>query len=202
MSGILFLPPAMPAALLPDTFQTARLHALRMDDTHISFIAAMHADERLMATMGGTRTESASRRYLLQNVEHWAEQGFGMYVLTDRASGLLAGRAGLKRTQSRGRDEVEVAYAFLPASWGKGYATEIAQALLSLGFKRLSVDALAAVALEENAASCRVLEKCGMRQIGGAGAGGAGKRHYEIRRAEWPLPAADAAPGIGAKIRV
>ncbi|RIJ03820.1 N-acetyltransferase [Achromobacter sp. K91] len=187
----------MSAALLPDTFQTARLQARRMDETDFSFIAAMHADERLMATMGGTRTDSASRRYLLQNVEHWAELGYGMYVLADRASGALAGRAGLKRTQSRGCDEVEVAYAFLPASWGMGYATEIAQALLSLGFGRLPVEALSAVALEENAASCRVLEKCGMRQVGGAGAGGAGKRRYEIRRAEWPLPEADAAAGAG-----
>ncbi len=187
----------MSATLLPDTFQTARLHARRMDETHFSFIAAMHADERLMATMGGIRTDSASRRYLLQNVEHWAEQGYGMYVLADRASGELAGRAGLKRTQSRGHDEVEVAYAFLPPSWGKGYATEIAQALLALGFGRLSVEALAAVALEENAASCRVLEKCGMRQVGGADAGGSGKRRYEIRRADWPLPQADAAAGGG-----
>lgn len=193
MSGIASVPPAMSAALLPDTFQTARLHAQRMGETHFPFIAAMHADERLMATMGGTRNVSASRRYLLQNVEHWTEQGFGMYVLTDCANGLLAGRAGLKRTQSRGRDEVEVAYAFLPGSWGQGYATEITQALLSLGFGRLPVEALAAVALEENAASCRVLEKCGMRQIGGTGVGGPAKRRYEIRRAEWPGADADAA---------
>lgn len=185
----------MSIALLPDTFQTARLHARRMEEADFPFIAAMHADERLMATMGGTRSESASRRYVLQNVEHWAEQGYGMYVLADRASGALAGRAGLKRTQARGRDEVEVAYAFLPASWGRGYATEIAQALLALGFGRLPVDALAAVAMEGNAASCRVLEKCGMRQIGATGEGGAGKRLYEILRAEWS--AADAATGSG-----
>ncbi|WP_416373289.1 GNAT family N-acetyltransferase [Achromobacter insolitus] len=185
----------MPAVRLPDAFQTARLQARRMDETHFSFVAAMHADERLMATMGGTRNTSASRRYLLQNIEHWAEQGFGMYVLTERASGLLAGRAGLKRTQARGRDEIEVAYAFLPGSWGMGYATEISRALLAMGFTRLSVDALAAVALEQNAASCRVLEKCGMRQIGRTGEGGAEKRRYEITRVEWPGTHADTAAG-------
>ena len=184
----------MSAALLPDAFLTARLHARRMDETDFPFIAAMHADERLMATMGGVRSESASRRYLLHNVEHWTAQGYGMYVLADRASGALAGRAGLKRIQSRGRDEVEVAYALVPASWGQGYATEITLALLALGFGRLPVDALAAVALEENAASCRVLEKCGMRQIGATGEGGAGKRRYEIRRSAWSA-ADDAAAG-------
>ena len=187
----------MSAALLPDTFQTARLQARRMDETDYSFIAAMHADERLMATMGGTRTDAASRRYLLQNVEHWTELGYGMYVLADRASGALAGRAGLKRTQSRGRDEVEIAYAFLPASWGMGYATEIAHALLALGFGRLPVEALSAVALEENAASCRVLEKCGMGQFGGGGGGGAGKGLYEIGRADWPVGEGGAGAGAG-----
>lgn len=171
------------AALLPATFHTARLHARRMDETHLPLVAAMHADDRLMATMGGTRDLAASRLYLLRNLAHWSEQGYGMYVLSEGEDGAPMGRAGLKRSVAR--DGVEVAYAFLPDGWGKGYATEIAQALLALGFGRLPVDALEAVAMDVNAASCRVLEKCGMRQVSTQGAGVAAKRRYEIRRADW-----------------
>jgi len=174
---------AMSLALFPSVFDTARLHARRMDEIHLPLIAAMHADGRLMATMGGTRGFTASQLYLQRNVAHWREHGFGMYVLSERDGGALVGRAGLKRAIAR--DGIELAYAFLPDSWGRGYATEIAQALLALGFGRLPVDALAAVALDDNAASCRVLEKCGMRHVAMPDAAGAGKRRYEIRRAEW-----------------
>jgi len=173
----------MSAVLFPPAFDTARLHARRMDEAHLPFIAAMHADARLMASMGGTRDLAASRLYLLRNVAHWDEQGFGMYVLSEGDGGVLVGRAGLKRAVSH--DGIEVAYALAPGCWGRGYATEITQALLALGFSRLRVDALAAVAMEGNAASCRVLEKCGMRHVSTAGEGGAMKRRYEIRRTEW-----------------
>ena len=121
------------AALLPATFHTARLHARRMDETHLPLVAAMHADDRLMATMGGTRDLAASRLYLLRNLAHWSEQGYGMYVLSEGEDGAPMGRAGLKRSVAR--DGVEVAYAFLPRGWGKGYATEIAQALLGAGLR-------------------------------------------------------------------
>ncbi len=181
MEGIAAPFSAMSAALFPATFDTVRLHAQRMDETHLPFIRAMHADARLMATMGGTRDLAASRLYLLRNLAHWTQQGFGMYMLSERDSGVPAGRAGLKRAG----DAVEVAYALVPGCWGKGYATEIARALLALGFGQLLVDALAAVALDGNAASCRVLEKCGMRRVATAGEGAARKRRYEIRRAEW-----------------
>ena len=173
----------MSAVLLPAAFHTARLHARRMDETHLPFVAAMRRWSACMAAMGGTRDLATCRLYLLRNLAHWNEQGFGMYVLSESDGGAPIGRAGLKRSVARAG--VEIAYAFLPDCWGKGYATEIAQALLALGFGRLPVDALAAVALDGNAASRRVLEKCGMRQVSTQGEGAARKHRYEIRRADW-----------------
>ncbi|AMG39813.1 GNAT family N-acetyltransferase [Achromobacter xylosoxidans] len=175
----------MPSALLPESFVTQRLRAERMTPTHLPFITGMHADVALMATMGGTRDATASRRYVEQNMLHWAEHGYGMYVLTERDSGALAGRAGLKLALSGKIERVEVAYAFPPSCWGRGYASEITRALLALGFERLPVDALSAVAVQANAASMRVMEKCGMNWIETTGEGEARKLRYEIRRQQW-----------------
>jgi hypothetical protein len=180
----------MSAALLPDTFQTARLQARRMDETDFSFIAAMHADERLMATMGGTRTDSASRRYLLQNVEHWAELGYGMYVLADRASGALAGRAGLKRTQSRGCDEVEVAYAFRRCCrWDSGACRS--RRCRPWRWKRMPRPA----GCWKNAACARSAgrERAALASVATKSAAPNGRCQRRTRRL---------APGFGAKIRV
>ncbi|MNL43925.1 anhydro-N-acetylmuramic acid kinase [compost metagenome] len=157
-----------------------------MGQTHLPFIERMHANPDVMATMGGTRDGAASRLYLAQNEAHWMDHGYGMYVLEDRETGTLAGRAGLKYTVSDEQGAIELAYAFAPECWGRGYAVEISAALVSLGFKLLPVDALCAVAIQSNTASRRVLEKSGMRYVGEAAGNGANvKVRYEIRRADW-----------------
>ena len=158
---------------LPDAFVTERLRATRMTGTHGAFVAAMHADAALMATMGGTRDTAASRRYLLQNTEHWSRHGFGMYVLNERGSGALIGRAGLKRVASEagardGASVAEIAYAFVPSAWGLGYAGEIARALVAMGFGLLELSSMTATVLASNGASRRVLEKAGLRCAGRA----------------------------------
>ncbi len=46
--------------------------------------------------------------------------------------------------------------------WGKGLATEAAQASLRYGFEALKLDRIVALAYPENLASQRVMEKIGM----------------------------------------
>ena len=54
----------------------------------------------------------------------------------------------------------------MPA-WGKGYATEAAQALIDSAFGLAAIPALAASVVPYNAASRRVLKKCGFGHTGG-----------------------------------
>ncbi|MBN1360088.1 MAG: GNAT family N-acetyltransferase [Sedimentisphaerales bacterium] len=61
---------------------------------------------------------------------------------------------------------VEIAYGIVPAHEGKGYATELAQALVSYAFDTDGVTMVRAHTLPEPNASTRVLEKCGFTQIG------------------------------------
>lgn len=176
----------MSLADFPDVFLTDRLRAERMRREHLPFITRMHADPDVMATMGGTRDAAASRLYLAQNESHWADHGYGMYVLQMRQDGATAGRAGLKFTVTDDRAAIELAYAFEPGCWGRGYAFEISNALIELGFKHLPVDALCAVAIESNAASRRVLEKAGMRYVGKTASDKSNaKVRYAILREDW-----------------
>lgn len=59
-------------------------------------------------------------------------------------------------------DTIEIGYVIHPAMWGCGYATEVLNAVLgelkTMGFKKVI-----AGFFEENPASGRVMEKCGMR---------------------------------------
>jgi len=59
--------------------------------------------------------------------------------------------------------DVELGYRLRKASWGKGYATEGARALIVKGFSELGAQRIVAPALSANVASIRVLEKSGLK---------------------------------------
>lgn len=55
----------------------------------------------------------------------------------------------------------EVGYHIAKAYTGKGYATEALRAFLPFIVDKLKVSSIDGIVLEENIASCKVLEKCG-----------------------------------------
>jgi ribosomal-protein-alanine N-acetyltransferase len=58
----------------------------------------------------------------------------------------------------------EIGWIFNRACHGHGYATEAAMALLQYGFETLRLHRMIATCQPENIASCRVMEKLGMRR--------------------------------------
>ena len=62
------------------------------------------------------------------------------------------------------KDEVEVGYFIEPELWNKGFATEALSALITELFDR-GYNKITASHFEENLASGRVMEKCGMKKL-------------------------------------
>ena len=120
----------------------------------------MHGDARVMAWLGGVRSDSRSRDYLAANLAHWDIHKFGLWMLRD-AGGKFAGRAGLRHIAVDDKDEIELAYALMPEYWGRGIATEIALALLDIGFSSLALTTIVVLTLPDNNASRRVADKAG-----------------------------------------
>ena len=77
------------------------------------------------------------------------------------------GAVGLIRKNSRNEhmqpNEVEVGYWIGVPFWGNGYIPEAVEALLSLSFEYLGVDAVWCGYFDGNEKSLRVQEKCGFR---------------------------------------
>ena len=88
------------------------------------------------------------------------EKGFCLWPLIYRKNQELIGFCGFDYL--RGGDEIEIGYWLAPDYWGKGLATEAAQAVMEYGKNRLGLRQIVAVAHPENKASIRVLEKLGM----------------------------------------
>ena len=117
----------MPENTLPslDSFSTARLLAERLTPAHRADLRQMDQDEQFMAHLGGVRDEAGTDSYLDSNLAHWSEYGFGLWMLRERETGVMIGRAVLRHLDVEGVDEVETGYGFLPEFWGRGLATEI-----------------------------------------------------------------------------
>ena len=115
-----------------------------------------------MGLLGGVRDEAGTLVYLEQNLKHWDDHGFGMWMLREAATTAVIGRAIVRHLDVEGVDEVEVGYGFMPAYWGRGLATEIARACIRIGRDQLGLDALVAITRPVNAASRRVMVKAGL----------------------------------------
>jgi RimJ/RimL family protein N-acetyltransferase len=57
-------------------------------------------------------------------------------------------------------------YGLSPEHWGRGLATEAAEAMLRFGFEQRELEEIWAGADLDNAASFRVMERLGMTRVG------------------------------------
>jgi RimJ/RimL family protein N-acetyltransferase len=143
------------------TFRTERLIAERLSADHLGELHRMNQDPRVMATLGGVRPDEETERYLRDNLEHWERYGFGIWAFRNGTDGRFVARAGLRHTRVGGNDEVELAYALRAEYWGRGLATELAVAVVAVGFERLGLQEIVCFTLPTNRASWRVMEKTG-----------------------------------------
>ena len=110
----------------------------------------------------GVRTlEQAEVRLRERIIADYAKHGFGLYIVTLKATGEVLGMSGLIRRE--GLDDVDIGYAFPPAQWGKGYATEAGAAVMAYARDVLKLPRVVAIVSPGNARSIHVLEKLGLR---------------------------------------
>ncbi|GAA0133298.1 hypothetical protein YSY43_01380 [Paenibacillus sp. YSY-4.3] len=61
--------------------------------------------------------------------------------------------------------KARLGYLLSPACWGQGYATEAARSLVHFAFESLELEWIEARCSQDNSASERVLQKCGMTYV-------------------------------------
>ncbi len=76
---------------------------------------------------------------------------------------------------------MEILYGISPPEWGRGFAIEVALAVLRYGFERAGLTRVLGIADAGNLASRRVLQKIGMTFQGYAVNEGCWEVRYEIR---------------------
>ncbi len=90
---------------------------------------------------------------------------FGGYLAVDEDTSAMIGTCGF-RSGPTPDGVVEIAYYTFPLFEGRGYATAMADALVSIAMSSPAVRRVIAHTLPERNASTRVLEKTGMQFVG------------------------------------
>lgn len=119
---------------------------------------------------------------------------FGLFAAQETDGGAFVGWFCLRPERDGPLDEVELGYRLRQDAWGRGYATEVAAALVDKGFVELDVRVVWGATMALNHSSQKVMEKVGMTvaetldtpedmmSVEGAELGG---MRYEITREQW-----------------
>lgn len=95
--------------------------------------------------------------------------GLGIWTVVEKAIDRAIGSillVSLPNNDKTDSEKIEIGWHFRPASWGYGYATEAANAILSYGFKELQLPVIYAVTTPDNIRSQRVMTRLGMQCLG------------------------------------
>lgn len=99
--------------------------------------------------------------------QQYANTGIGRAATFLKETDEFIGWTGLKlESNINGHDSFyDIGYRLMQKHWGKGYATEATQFFLEYAFNELRTQKVNAFAFTGNAASRRVLEKCGLQYV-------------------------------------
>lgn len=84
---------------------------------------------------------------------------YGMWVVFDKNTGRLIGRAGL--SDRDGFDRTEIGFIFDKSLWGQGYAYEVCSGILEYAKDYLYLDEIISFTMRENIRARKLLERLG-----------------------------------------
>ena len=142
------------------------LRALDVDDAPA--IAERAGDPRVapyLIAVPSPYPVALATRWILARIAWWPQgRGVTLAIARREQPKQLIGSVSLRRYARDSR--AELGYWLGADAWGKGYATEAAEAVIDFGFGDMRLSRIYAQVIAGNNASCRVLEKLGMMNEG------------------------------------
>jgi RimJ/RimL family protein N-acetyltransferase len=135
------------------------LHPVTADD-HAVLLAHWGApDVRRFLFDGAMLSAAEVSEAIEDSARDFGRAGYGLWLIHEKDPAGLVGTTGLRPLEDIG---LEIFYSLAPGSWGKGYATEAARAVLDHALGPLGLPEVLAEVDEGNTASIAVIERLGM----------------------------------------
>jgi [ribosomal protein S5]-alanine N-acetyltransferase len=130
----------------------------------LDVLAAIWADPevtRFLPSQGVPISRENTEKALQSFVTQWQQRGYGIWAIVENTSSFeMVGYCGLRYLSEL--DEVEVLYGLAKEYWGRGIVTQAARTSIFYGFNIANLDRVIAMAIPDNQASRRVIEKAGL----------------------------------------
>ncbi|MBC8753803.1 GNAT family N-acetyltransferase [Kordia sp. YSTF-M3] len=136
------------------------LREITLDDKEKMF--QLHSNANVQKYTGEPLVASIEEmeQAIQTRISDYKKYGYGRWATFLKEENQFVGWAGLAYLPEF--DEIDIGYRFLPEYWGLGIATEVSRAILRYGFDTLKLKKIIAIAMKENKASIKVMEKVGM----------------------------------------
>lgn len=165
--------------------RTQRLALARWSEGDDDNLLRVHGTEAASVFVGHGRPWD--RAYAQGRIEGWRdsfrEHGYSTLKLTTSDGRRFLGRAGISWYEDARVHQL--AYSVMQAEWGRGLASEIAEALTNWFFDADIGERLEVMAHVDNTRSIRIIEKLGFRDIGVRSVRGEPCRFFEMTRADY-----------------
>ncbi len=120
---------------------------------------ALNADPDVLKYTGDLAFKHLEETQMfIKNYTDYKRNGIGRWAVSLKTNPKMLGWCGLKKHPD---GLVDLGFRFKKKHWGKGFATEAANACITYGFTTLNLTKIVGRAESENIASIAVLKKCG-----------------------------------------
>jgi ribosomal-protein-alanine N-acetyltransferase len=152
----------------PFAAQTARLILRKPNQGDVDALFAIFGDPRANTfnPAGPYRKRTDAEDAMKRWHAHWDRHGFGEWTVCLKSTPKeIIGFGGLSYSMFGKQEKINLGYRFSTQAWGRGLASEFAEAAVHAGFRILHMSEICATVQENHFASRRGLEKAGLRQI-------------------------------------
>ncbi len=143
---------------------TERLILRQWQQGDLQTFAQLNADPRVMEYFPSVKTIEESAKEYEAILEHFKKHGYGWWAVSETNKMNFIGFIGLRYIDfpASFTPAVEIAWKIAYDYWGKGYATEGANAALKYGFEVLKLQEIISLTSIPNVRSQVVMKRIGM----------------------------------------
>jgi RimJ/RimL family protein N-acetyltransferase len=142
--------------------ETERLQLRQMTQEDLPALAAILQDKETMFAYEHAFSDEETQAWLDRMVEHYRNDGYGLWAVLLKSSGEMIGQCGLTKQKVEEKEVLEIGYLFQRKYWKQGFAIEAAKACKTYAFETLHADEVYSIVRDNNIGSMNVAIRNGM----------------------------------------
>lgn len=148
-------------------FTSERLGFRNWKATDLDNLFEINSNDRVMQYFPSKLKESDNRNFIERMQKMYTEEGFCYFAVELLNTNEFIGFIGLSKQtyQIDFNPSIDIGWRLHPFFWGKGYASEGAEACLNYAFNKLNIKKIVSVAPKINIPSITVMIKIGMQKV-------------------------------------